>query len=213
MPDAVPTREATTKSAHPSETQPVNNPAPAGEKEQPTTASVAQIIRESEQPLTPSVQTLRPRLTLDQIKELQEMVSRAMSQTRVNLEGASEATFNWAPEGLGSMRFRITSSKDDVRIEIASNRRDVADMLESGRGTIERMIGDLGLKVERFDVKMRMEADPRETPGQSYEHRHHRQDPETRESLPGGLVPGGDAAAETEPVIRKPLVPDHEWVA
>jgi hypothetical protein len=211
MPDAVPVRETPSKQATVSDTPPVNTPT--ADREQPTAANAAQILRETQQPLTPSTQPLRPHLTLDQIKELQDMVSRAMSQTRVNLEGASEATFNWSPEGLGSMRFRITSSKDDVRIEIASNRKDVADMLEAGRGTIERMIGDLGLKVERFDVKMKMEADPRETPGQSYEHRHQQQNPQTPESQPGGMIGGGDLAAEPEPVTRKPLVPDHEWLA
>jgi flagellar hook-length control protein FliK len=157
----------------------------------------------------------RTRLTVEQIRELQAMVSRALQSAQALADGSAQATFNWAPEGLGPLRFSIVTRNDGVRIEISANSREVVKALEDGRANVERIIADLGLRVERFDVRLRAPGFSDSLSQPQADGRHPERNSNTQPD-------GGDALSiersveasleEGEPATRLSLA-EHEWVA
>lgn len=94
-----------------------------------------------------------PRFTVDQIRELQALVARALESSKSGQTETKEARFDWSSKEFGRLKFHITTLEREVAVQIAANRQDVADMLERSRPVIERMIVDQGLKLDRFDVQ------------------------------------------------------------
>jgi hypothetical protein len=171
--------------------------------------------RETSQAAPTTAAFSRIKFTAEQIRELQAMVTKAVQSARISASGSQEATFNWNVENLGAIRFRIVSRQDDVRIEISSPRQDVVNALEDGKGVVERMITDVGLRVEKFDVRVTASGRDPEWTNQAHERgdRPSRQS-ETDTGFAGsgnGLSEGGSS---DEPVVRRmPVGADHEWVA
>jgi hypothetical protein len=178
-------------------------------------ATVAAENRETSQASPVTAQFSRIKFTTEQIKELQALVSKAMQNARVSVTGTNEATFNWNIENIGAVRFHITSNQDDVKIEISSTRQDVVDALEDGKGVMERMITDLGLRVEKFDVKIEnggRESDWMNQARERGEHSHRQTEAEPDFASSGSAT--SEPAAVAEPQVRRmPANADHEWVA
>ena len=184
--------------------------------EQPTAAAVSgATTRETLARIEAAVPTPRTRLSVEQIRELQAMVSRALQTAQTRADGTAHATFNWAPEGFGFLRFSIVTRSDGVRIEIASNRRDVVEALEEGRAGVERMIADLGLRVERFEVRLRAPefSDSLPQPQQDGRHpeRNSNAEPGSSDAVP--IEPSEEAARDEAAPVRRRSLAEHEWVA
>jgi hypothetical protein len=161
------------------------------------------------------VPTPRTRLTVEQIRELQAMVARALQSAQTQADGTARATFNWTSEGFGPLRFSIITRDDGVRIEISSNRREVVKALEEGRANMERVMADLGLRVERFEVRLRApefsDSLPQPRPDGGYPERNSNAEPGSSDavSIDRTVESSGE---EAEPARRLSLA-EHEWVA
>ena len=162
-----------------------------------------------------AVPTPRTRLTVEQIRELQAMVARALQSAQTQADGTARATFNWTSEGFGPLRFSIITRDDGVRIEISSNRREVVKALEEGRANMERVMADLGLRVERFEVRLRApefsDSLPQPRPDGGYPERNSNAEPGSSDavSIDRTVESSGE---EAEPARRLSLA-EHEWVA
>jgi hypothetical protein len=177
------------------------------------TPAANQPVKELPTAPTFDVPALKAQFTVEQIKELQALVSKSLQGSRLTVDGGKEAVFNWNHDALGPLSFRVSMRNDDVEIRIQYGRKDVAEALEEGRGTIERMITDLGLRVERFEVKVRAEGMAQDNTRQTQEREHpdHNRRPEA-----GGETSGGmslDSEPELEAIPTKAPWADREWVA
>jgi hypothetical protein len=191
-------------------------PSPETASEHPSAGAASNATtRETLARVEAAVPTPRTRLTVEQIRELQALVSRAMQSSQAMADGSARATFNWAPEGFGALRFSIISRDAGVRIEISSDRREVVKALEEGRANMERVIADLGMRMERFEVRLRAPEFTDTLPPPQQDGRY----PERNSNAEPG---GGDAAfiersmeaspEDAEPARRYSLA-EHEWVA
>ncbi|HEY3295749.1 MAG TPA: flagellar hook-length control protein FliK [bacterium] len=151
--------------------------------------------------------------TLEQIKDLQAMVSKSLQGTRTTLDGSKEAVFKWNHEALGPLAFRISAKNSDVEIRIQSGRKDVADALEEGRPAMERIFADLGLKMERFEVKVRGEAMSHEPTTQTQEREHSQHGRKANSEAATGTNMDMELETEEEAPQRAPALADREWVA
>jgi hypothetical protein len=178
-----------------------------------TTSMTTSAAKDSPNLPLQNVATPRIHFTIEQIKELQEMVTRSLQTARTLTDGAREAVFNWNHENLGPLAFRIVTHKDEVEIRIDSDRKDVADALKEGRGTVERMIADIGLKVERFEVKVRPESPFQDMANQTNE----RNNPERGRQAHGDEAMGAslslDADEEEPASLPDNASADRVWVA
>jgi len=159
-----------------------------------------------------TVRTLGPRFSAEQIRELQSLVARAVQSARTLENGARETSFVWREESSGPIRFRILSRDDAVSVEIDSHRRDVADLLDGSRVAIERAMNDVGLRVERLDIRLRTGelADPENQGSQQTERDL---DPNSqREAQPEWSSSEPNPVEDVLPTTR-PTQAEHEWVA
>lgn len=211
-PQTVPRNPQTTSAEKPVTTE--SNPRVSEENAQTVSASQTS-SRETPVRLESTVPLMRTRLTIEQIRELQAMTTRALQSVQKAADGTAQTSFNWSPEGLGTLRFNIAARSDDVRIEISSSRRDVVEALEENRGTIERMIGDLGLRVERFEVRLRTSDVNNQLPQTGQDGRHPERNPQANEGSSSPQLPdiAEDEVREGPAVPTKKSMADHEWVA
>ncbi|RPH92607.1 flagellar hook-length control protein FliK, partial [candidate division KSB1 bacterium] len=160
------------------------------------------------------VRPLRMLWTTEQIKELQSLAQRALQTVQTVADGTSQAVFTWTPENLGPLQFKIITRKDDVEIEINSSRQDVADALEEGRGTIERIIGDLGLRIERFDIRVRVPSAASDQAMTAFnEHHPERNSQAQQDGSTPVLTDGAVEEGAEEPTPTRRRLAEHEWVA
>jgi hypothetical protein len=191
---------------------PVQQPA----SEHPSAAAMSNATaREALARVESAVPSPRTHLTVEHIRELQALVSRALQSAHTGADGSAQANFNWTPEGFGSLRFTIVSRRDGVQIEISAGRRDVVEALEEGRASVERMIADAGLRVERFEVRLRAPefSDSLLQPREDGQHPE-RNSSAQWESDDATFVEqdSDDSVDETVPQRRLSLA-EHEWVA
>jgi hypothetical protein len=95
------------------------------------------------------------RFTADQIRELQEMVNKALQSSQAMQSDTPEAHFNWNSPEFGALRFKIATHENEVSVQIASSRQEVVDTLEQSKAVVERIFFDQGLKIEKFDIQYR----------------------------------------------------------
>lgn len=189
------------------------SPRPFGEEHSVSSPWLTQPSKDLSNTLSSSTLPSNLRFTVEQIKELQTLVSKSLQGARVTADGGREAVFNWNHDALGPLSFRITTRNDDVEIRIHSGRQEVAEALEEGRGTIERMIADLGLKVERFEVKHRPEAMTKDLANQAHEREHpdHSTGPDSETGSDMSL--DLDLESEPETALPSTIRAEREWLA
>jgi hypothetical protein len=202
----------------PSSGEPTHAAAPSPEtaSEHPSAAAASNATtRETLARVEAGVPTPRTRLTVEQIRELQALVARAQQSAQALADGSTRATFNWAPEGFGPLRFSIISRDAGLRIEISSNRRDVVQALEEGRTSVERIIADLGLRVERFEVRLRAPefSDALPQPRQDGQHPERNSNAEPGSGDAVSIARSVEASPEEAEPARRYFVAEHEWVA
>ncbi|MCX6600593.1 MAG: flagellar hook-length control protein FliK [bacterium] len=184
--------------------------------EHPSAAALSNATnREALARVEAAVPTSRTRLTVEQIRELQALVARALQSAQGLADGSTRATFNWAPEGFGPLRFSFVTRDDGVRIEISSNRREVVQALEEGRANMERTIADLGLRVERFEVRLRAPefSDSLPQPRQDGGHPERNSNAEPGSSDTVSIDRSVESSGEEAEPARRLSLAEHEWVA
>jgi flagellar hook-length control protein FliK len=199
--------------AHEPVAKTAETPRSTGTESGAVTPSVAPTIQELAPKSPANVPTSSMLFTVEQIKELQTMVTHSLQGARLTVDGAQEAVFNWNHETLGPLSFRITARSDDVEIHIQSGRQDVADALKEGRGTVERMIADLGMKVERFEIKVRPESAMQDLANQAHEREQSGHGNRTDGDAPAGASMNLDLEPDEEPVQPSTTTPLRGWVA
>jgi hypothetical protein len=200
----------------PSSSEIASAPTPQSAGEHPSATLVAQATaRETLTRLEAAVPTARTRLTVEQIRELQALVSRAVQGARTKSDGSTQATFNWRTESFGPLRFTIVSRSDGVSIEISSDRREVVEALEEGRTGMERMIADAGLRVEKLEVRIRPGEWSDFLPQTGENGRHPERNSNARPETPQAPLVEHEADDAREEVWLRPRVlhSEHEWVA
>jgi hypothetical protein len=160
----------------------------------------------------PQQSSPKPRLSLEQIRELQAMVSRATRASQMTLQ-ASEARFNWTTSELGTVNFRIESKNQEVTVEVSSARQEVVDAIDQSRLLIERVLSDQGLRLEKFDIQYRCDAKATaDERNQDHGHAFNpRERPEGHVLYPSSLSPEQQNPVETLHKHRS-LVGSREWV-
>jgi hypothetical protein len=155
-----------------------------------------------------------PRLSADQIRDLQALVQKALESSRAAMQKGQEAVFDWRQKDLGSLRFVISTVDKEVRVTIQSDRADVAEAIDKSRAVVERMITDQGLRVERFDVQLRTIGDPQARPENFAERQTQTRD-NSNEQSGGGSADSGHSSADSQEDAprRRPPGGDREWVA
>ncbi|MBU0508916.1 flagellar hook-length control protein FliK [bacterium] len=157
---------------------------------------------------------LRPHLTAEQVRELQQLVARAVQNTRANAIGESTTRFNLQHASLGLLQFRISTRRDDVAIEISSASHEVTEALDESRPAMERVIADLGMRIERFEVRLREPAALQDNWGRGFQmDREPKRDAAADDSRPALYADPFSMRDEEESLARRPLLAEHEWVA
>ncbi|MDD5088750.1 MAG: flagellar hook-length control protein FliK [bacterium] len=156
----------------------------------------------------------RPRLSAEQVREIQTMVARSVANTRTTVFGESSARFSMQHATLGALQFRITTRQDDVAIEISSPHRETTEALEEGRPAVERAIADLGLRVERFEIRQRDVNALQDPMNRGLDSERQPTRDHAASSAEEAWADGGFDSGESEnPVEGQPLLAEHEWVA
>jgi DNA-directed RNA polymerase subunit L len=84
---------------------------------------------------------------------LRTMVSKIIEQARPGAEQIDMVRFEWAHEELGAIKFAIRTSGERVQVEIVSASAELAESIDSGRGALQAIFLESGLKLERLDVR------------------------------------------------------------
>ncbi|MFZ5434419.1 MAG: hypothetical protein ACOZB3_11690 [Calditrichota bacterium] len=184
------------------------------EANQTSTTTTLNNLRSADSLLSNQSVSLRPRFTAAQVLEFQEMAARALENSRIAVDGTADVRFNWQHESLGMLEFRFTTRKEEVTIEISSGSKDVADALDEVRPAVERAIADLGLKVERFEVRLKVPNVNQDMNNQGFQPNRNpeqKAEADTRISNPVHDQTSSEPIEEATPV--RPVLADHEWVA
>lgn len=156
----------------------------------------------------------RARLSVEQVRELQAMVTRTMQNARTNAFGESSTRFSLQHATLGALQFRVTTRRDDVAVEISSPNRETIETLEEARPAVERAMADAGLRVERFEIRLRDPQAIQDSMNRSLENDHQpmgdRAAEESARLWDGSEALAGDAE---EAIYERPQLAEHEWVA
>ena len=158
--------------------------------------------------------TFIPRLTAEDIRELQALVQKALASSRSAVNDSREVRFEWSQKELGNVRFLISTNDSDVKVTIQADRTEVAEAIEKSKAVVERMITDQGLRVERFEVQLRVSSDP-----QMSSHNFAEQQ-QAKEQAANTRQPASANTPETDNPIPEQTLPrrnslqgDREWVA
>ena len=119
------------------------------------TSSMTQFKTAMDDVSVPVTGSIALRFTADQIRELQEMVNKALQSSQAMQSDAPEAHFNWNSPEFGALRFKIATHDNEVSVQIASSRQEVVDTLEQSKAVVERIFFDQGLKIEKFEIQYR----------------------------------------------------------
>ncbi|MBU0692475.1 flagellar hook-length control protein FliK [bacterium] len=157
-----------------------------------------------------------PRLTAEDIRELQALVQKALESSRNAVNDTKEVRFEWRQKDLGSIRFMISTNDSDVKVTIQADRKEVADAIEKSRSVVERMITDQGLRVERFEVQLRVSPD-----AQMNSNSFSDQQPQAKEQATASKHPASSnnqatatpTKEQTPGPRRNGLHGDREWIA
>jgi hypothetical protein len=150
-------------------------------------------------------------LSVEQLRELQSLVQRALESSRTSKIDSGEVAFDWSPRELGRLQFHIRTEESAVHIEIISDQPRVVDMIQQSRAVVERMIQDQGMRVEHFDVQFRNPSEEHERLNHSPQWTH-RDAP----SSPSPDSTGAASADESNPpetTAQHSLYGERVWVA
>jgi len=156
----------------------------------------------------------RARLSAEQVRELQALVARTVQNARMNAFGESSTRFSMQHATLGALQFRVTTRRDDVTVEISSPSRETTETLEEARPAVERAMADAGLRMERFEIRLRDSQTIPDSMNRGLENDHqptHDQAAdESARMWDGSRSQTGEAE---DAVYERPQLAEHEWVA